>query len=160
MGVEGAAALAIAALAVREGIEAWRGESCCVPTTTGETDACTHDCCTPTPTTEILPIAECHLDVAGLRTQADRYRRLGTTATSVVRRSGLLEVTFRDELDETLLNETIAVERNCCPFFAFDYQPDDRRLSITVEQPEQEPALDALHFAITAHDTTSPLPQR
>jgi len=41
-----AAALAIAALAVREGIEAWRGESCCVPHA-GEPaspDACSEDC--------------------------------------------------------------------------------------------------------------------
>jgi divalent metal cation (Fe/Co/Zn/Cd) transporter len=36
-----AAALAIAALAVREGVEAWRGESCCIPSA----DACQDDCC-------------------------------------------------------------------------------------------------------------------
>lgn len=30
----------------------------------------------------------------------------------------------------------------------FHYQPAARRLSITLEQAEQEPALDALHFAI------------
>lgn len=41
-----AAALAIAALAVREGLNAWRGESCCVPTATGpETAGCHDDCC-------------------------------------------------------------------------------------------------------------------
>ena len=42
-----AAALAIAALAVREGLEAWRGDSCCVPHA-GETalpEACGEDCC-------------------------------------------------------------------------------------------------------------------
>jgi len=43
-----AAALAIAALAVREGVEAWRGESCCIPASAGgDTDACTDDCCEP-----------------------------------------------------------------------------------------------------------------
>ena len=38
-----AAALAIAALAVREGTEAWRGESCCIPSAGGD------DCCTTQP---------------------------------------------------------------------------------------------------------------
>jgi len=37
-----AAALAIAALAVREGVGAWRGESCCVPTAGA---ACDDSCC-------------------------------------------------------------------------------------------------------------------
>ena len=39
-----AAALAIAALAVREGIEAWGGDSCCVPSAS-EPAACKDDCC-------------------------------------------------------------------------------------------------------------------
>jgi divalent metal cation (Fe/Co/Zn/Cd) transporter len=41
------AALAIAALAVREGIEAWRGESCCIPAAGGDGDVGTDDCCGP-----------------------------------------------------------------------------------------------------------------
>ena len=39
------AGLAIAALAVREGTEAWRGESCCIPSAGPEGDDCTDDCC-------------------------------------------------------------------------------------------------------------------
>jgi divalent metal cation (Fe/Co/Zn/Cd) transporter len=38
------AALVIAALAVREGLNAWRGESCCVPAPAGEA-SCADDCC-------------------------------------------------------------------------------------------------------------------
>lgn len=46
------AAIVIAAFALREGIEAWRGDACCaapVAVLTGErgTDACTEDCCAP-----------------------------------------------------------------------------------------------------------------
>jgi divalent metal cation (Fe/Co/Zn/Cd) transporter len=39
-----AAALVIAAVAVREGVEAWRGEGCCAPASDGqaETDAAGH----------------------------------------------------------------------------------------------------------------------
>ena len=43
-----AAALALAALAVRVGVEAWRGESCCVPATTAaarDGDGCDDECC-------------------------------------------------------------------------------------------------------------------
>jgi divalent metal cation (Fe/Co/Zn/Cd) transporter len=42
-----AAALAIAALAVREGTGAWRGESCCIPTAGSDGEACLDDCCGP-----------------------------------------------------------------------------------------------------------------
>jgi divalent metal cation (Fe/Co/Zn/Cd) transporter len=40
-----AAALAIAALAVREGLGAWRGESCCIPSASPADDECTDACC-------------------------------------------------------------------------------------------------------------------
>jgi Universal stress protein family len=42
-----AVALGIAALAVREGRETWRGEGCCAasPIPGGPVDACHHDCC-------------------------------------------------------------------------------------------------------------------
>lgn len=41
------AALVLAVLAVREGLNAWRGEGCCAPQlgTTEATDACSADCC-------------------------------------------------------------------------------------------------------------------
>jgi len=39
------AALVIAAAAVREGREAWRGESCCTSPSAAETDACADNCC-------------------------------------------------------------------------------------------------------------------
>ena len=160
-----AAALAIAALAVREGTEAWEGESCCIPSAATETPACKDNCaarshgetttddrCAPDSSSGSLPIAQCHLDLAGLRDQADRYRRLGATATHIERRAGTLSATFGDRLDDRLLNETIAVERACCPFFDFHYHAGDRRLSITVKQLEQRPALDALHYALTGHE--------
>jgi divalent metal cation (Fe/Co/Zn/Cd) transporter len=45
------AALGIAAVAVREGLETWRGEGCCAaPALSPETDACDDGCCTsPSP---------------------------------------------------------------------------------------------------------------
>ncbi|WP_454042306.1 cation diffusion facilitator family transporter [Cellulosimicrobium sp. Marseille-Q8652] len=51
------AALVIAAFAVREGVEAWRGDACCTPVgallttsdTTDDDDGCHDGCCTPGP---------------------------------------------------------------------------------------------------------------
>jgi hypothetical protein len=60
----------------------------------------------------------------------------------------VLDATFGNELDERLLDEAIAVEHECCPFFVFDYRPRERRLKITVDEAGQEPALDALHDAL------------
>jgi divalent metal cation (Fe/Co/Zn/Cd) transporter len=39
------AALAIAGLAVSEGLEAWRGESCCIPEASATLDGCQDECC-------------------------------------------------------------------------------------------------------------------
>jgi hypothetical protein len=163
------AALAIAALAVREGIQAWQGESCCIPTASTETHACADDhctpsasnghteaCCAPGAGSEPRRIAQCHLDLAAAREQADRYRRLGATATHIECRGDALTTTFGDQLDEQLLKETIAVEGDCCPFFDFAYQPAERRLSITVQQPDQRPTLDALHHALTGTEAQAP----
>ncbi|MEV0941797.1 cation transporter [Micromonospora wenchangensis] len=41
------AAMVIAAVALKEGRDAWRGETCCAPAPTGEASACTDRCCTP-----------------------------------------------------------------------------------------------------------------
>jgi divalent metal cation (Fe/Co/Zn/Cd) transporter len=43
--IDPAIALAIAAVAVKEGREAWAGEGCCVATTIPSGDGCTEDCC-------------------------------------------------------------------------------------------------------------------
>ncbi|MCB0918809.1 MAG: cation transporter [Actinobacteria bacterium] len=39
------AGLIIAGVAVREGIEAWRGDGCCQPMTAGRSTECAEDCC-------------------------------------------------------------------------------------------------------------------
>ncbi|MBO4165175.1 cation transporter [Micromonospora antibiotica] len=41
------AALVIAAVAVKEGRDAWRGDACCAPAPTGEAPACADRCCAP-----------------------------------------------------------------------------------------------------------------
>jgi hypothetical protein len=99
---------------------------------------------------EELPIAECRLDIAGLRVQRDRYRRLGRAVRRVERKPQTLTVGFAADVDTALLAETIAVESDCCPFFALRYDAGVRELIVSVTRPDQDPALDALITALDA----------
>jgi hypothetical protein len=99
-----------------------------------------------------LPLAECTLDLDGLRRQRDRYRRLGRWVESIGRWDDELVVRFAPSLDDGLLRETIAVEAECCPFYRFDYAPGERRLRIGVGDRAQLPALGALAFALGPAD--------
>jgi hypothetical protein len=102
--------------------------------------------------TELPLIAECRLDIDGLRTQRDRYRALGAHATSARRQRQQLEVHFDAGFDVDLLVEAIDVERGCCPFFEMQLQLERRELVITVPYPEQDPALDAITAALDVPD--------
>ena len=145
------AALAIAGVAVREGVETWRGEGCCAPIGGLEpsAEACEDDCCADDGPESPPLIAECRLDLEGLRTQRDRYREIGEQIDRLEREPQRLEVMLRPEADPALVRETIAVERECCPFYEIGYDPDARLLSLSVETAEQDPALDAIRFALT-----------
>jgi hypothetical protein len=95
-------------------------------------------------------IAECKLDLDGLRRQRDRYRRLGLSAEAVERTGETLAIRFSADLSEALLRETLAVEADCCPFYRFDYSAPSRRLRIGVAESDQLPALDAIEYALRA----------
>jgi hypothetical protein len=105
------------------------------------------------PLTEPPAIAECRLDREGLREQGDRYRRLSVTVEGLERRSAELVARFSRALDEELLAETLAVERECCEFFRIDYDRSERELIVRVDDPELDPALDALRDALTGVGT-------
>jgi hypothetical protein len=98
-----------------------------------------------------LPLlAECKLDLPGLRKQRDRYATLGRDLVGIEREPGRLIATFAQNVDEGLVRETIEVERECCPFFTLAYDAGGHRLSITVDEPVQDPALDALRYSLSA----------
>jgi len=96
------------------------------------------------------PIAECRLDLAGLRDQRERYRALARHVTAIDRRPAAIEVRFAPELDAGLLDEALAVERECCPFFRLEYDAASRLLSASVEHEDQAPALEAIAYALTS----------
>ena len=104
-----------------------------------------------------LPIAACTLDPAALGAQGDRYRRLAAAAKHAQRAPDHLTVRFGDELDRTLLEQTLAIERGCCSFLAIAWDADERTLTIGVDDPSMAPALDALAEALGA---ASPAPAR
>jgi hypothetical protein len=97
-----------------------------------------------------LPIAGCRLDLPELRVQRDRYRAIGRHLERLERHPCRLDARFSPDLDTALLEEAIEVERRCCSFLAIHHDPAEHRLSISVEDPTQDPALDALTFALTS----------
>jgi hypothetical protein len=65
------------------------------------------------------------------------------------RRPRRLLLQFAPDVDAALVEETLAIERRCCPFFRLEFEPSARRLEIGVDRAEQDPALDALRFALS-----------
>jgi hypothetical protein len=90
----------------------------------------------------------CALDEAGVRLQLQRYRQAGLGARVVDRTRRSLVVDLDRHVDVQLVDETIAIERECCPFFSLDWEPKRRRLTVAVSQAEHEPALVAIVFAL------------
>lgn len=90
----------------------------------------------------------CALDEAGLRSQLERYRQAGQNARLIERTPRQIVIDLDQDVDRELVAETIAVERECCPFFTLSWEQDRRRLTVSVAQAAHEPALDAIAFAL------------
>jgi len=102
--------------------------------------------------TDRLPVlpASCTLDADGARAQGERYARLAASATRIDRREDLIVIGLRGDRDARLIEELIATENECCPFYRFDFRPDLGQLIIGVDSPAQRPALDAIADALGA----------
>ena len=103
----------------------------------------------------IEPPATCSLNASGLQSQAERYRRAGSGAQVVERAAGVLVVRLSDEVDDHLVDELVAVERRCCPFFSIAWDPASRRLSVSITREEDEPALEAIAHALGLPEAAS-----
>lgn len=90
----------------------------------------------------------CALDEAELLRQAERYRKVGEDARAAQRSRRRLVLDLGAGVDSTLVEEVIAVERECCPFFALRWDAPARRLTIEVSRPQDEPALEAIASAL------------
>lgn len=109
------------------------------------------------PKSQPLPMAPtgCELDDQQLAAQLARYRQLSATVLTVRRDSFSARVRFTGRLDTGLLKDTLAIERGCCGFFALEYDPSARVLSISTE-PDRLDALSTLLSALTSPDNMSP----
>jgi hypothetical protein len=90
----------------------------------------------------------CALDETGLRLQLERYREAGKRARLVEQTGRRLVVHLDKHVDNDLVEEIIAIEGACCPFFDLRWEPERRRLSVAVSQPDHEAALDAIASAL------------
>jgi hypothetical protein len=95
-----------------------------------------------------LPMAgACALDENGMRRQLERYRTAGLGAFLIERTPRRLTVRLDSRADGLLVDELIATERECCPFFDLVWEPDQRCLTFGVSDVEHEPALEAISLA-------------
>jgi hypothetical protein len=99
---------------------------------------------------EPLPMAPstCSLDRASLDEQLGRYRAVGQDAVCLSRTETRLALTVNERVPNRAVDELIAVENRCCPFFALDWEPAHRRLAISVHAPEHAGALEAIVLAL------------
>jgi hypothetical protein len=96
-----------------------------------------------------LPMAPvCGLDDQGLIAQYDRYRRAGQGARVLEHSSRRLAIELDPRVDRRLVEQLVAVERECCPFLGISWEPQSGRLIVAVGQDDHESALAAIAFAL------------
>jgi hypothetical protein len=110
-----------------------------------------------------LPVLQCSLDPEGLAAQRERYARVSRAVAGSRRTPGELVVVFDPvRLDRALLEEALAIERACCPFFTLHLEGGTLRVGVA--EAGQGPALDAiahlLGVAEEEHDTARAVPAR
>ena len=98
----------------------------------------------------IADIPSCALSKRELIRQRQRYARLSRSASRIVHEGATVLVEFHPDLDRRALEQAMAVERECCPFFELAFAEDARRLTIAVRDPEHAPALDAIAESLGA----------
>jgi hypothetical protein len=96
----------------------------------------------------IAEIPTCALDGESISAQRDRYARLAPDVKRLDREPEAVLIEFREKFDRRTLEEALAVERECCPFFIFEFDEAERRLRTTVRERENLPALDAIAHAL------------
>jgi hypothetical protein len=98
---------------------------------------------------EPLPMAPaaCSLDEAALSEQLSRYRAVGERARLLADEPRVLTLRVEAGLTD-LVDELIAVERACCPFFDLSWDPATRRFAISVRTAGQESALAVIRAAL------------
>ena len=83
-----------------------------------------------------------------MRRQHERRRAAGQGASLIERTPRRLTVGLSRQADPQLVEELLATERECCPFFDLAWDSAHRRLTFAVSDADHEPALEAISFAL------------
>jgi SAM-dependent methyltransferase len=94
-------------------------------------------------------IPACALGEDELDAQLARYRRLSPHVAGIEREADRVVVRFDPDVRVRLLQRTLRIERECCPFFDLVYESGARRLTISVEDMAHAPRLEALVHALS-----------
>lgn len=92
-------------------------------------------------------VPSCALDADGRRSQKARYAALARSVTRVRREPEGVFVEFGAQVEVAVVEEVIAVERECCPSLRFEFDASARQLTVTAAEPAMLPALDAIEAA-------------
>ena len=92
--------------------------------------------------------ASCALDESALAEQLGRYRAVGRDSALVARDARRIVVDVGPEVSGALVDELVAVERGCCPFFDVDWRAPRRRLTVAIRDADHEQALSAIAAAL------------
>ena len=80
--------------------------------------------------------------------QIQRYRTVGKSAHTTRRVGMSIELGLGPQVSNELIEDLVATERRCCPFFRLDWRPDERELAVAVASIEYQPALDQIASAL------------
>jgi hypothetical protein len=89
-------------------------------------------------------LPSCALDEQGVKEQQARHERLAPSVTNLERPGDTVRFTFAEDYDRQALEEMVAVEEQCCPFFRFGFDERKRKLTVGVKEEEMLPALEAI----------------
>lgn len=148
------AALVIAAVAVREGIQALRGDTCCAAAGEALTSPRTVSgrCGPDDPSAGARPPIACSLDASAMSTRITDWEAV---LDDVRRRTALGDDGVRLELgpgvDLERLAGLLAAERQCCPFLTFTLRVGHHGDRLDVQAPAQ--AYDVVTALVGAPDT-------
>lgn len=97
-----------------------------------------------------LPMAPsgCELDDRQRADQLARYRQLSANVTALDRDGDQARIVFDEQVHPELIEQTVAIERDCCSFFTLDYDPSARVLAIRTDRKHAD-GLTTLLTALT-----------
>jgi hypothetical protein len=90
----------------------------------------------------------CTLSDGDLRAQLDRYRAIGSGGEGRWINATSVELVVGAGVPDGLVEQTVATEQSCCPFFELLWEPGSRRLAVSVSRAEDVSALDVIARAL------------